>query len=71
MAPVQCAGCGLANIDGNGGSKCYALGRVIDAKELRQRWACHYYLPVIEEDGRPLTPFQHYLLKQDEIDRKK
>jgi len=71
MSPVQCAGCGLAVKEEIGGRRCYGLRRSISEKEMSQYWLCHYYLPIITEDGQPLTPFEHFLLKQDEIDRKK
>jgi len=38
--------------------------------DRNQYWSCYYYLPVIVED-KPLTAFEHLLLKQAEIDRKK
>lgn len=71
MSPVQCFGCGLVSQEAIGGNRCYALKRDINNDDLNQKWYCHYYLPVIIESDKPLTAFEHFLLKQDEINRKK
>ncbi len=71
MSPVQCPGCGLITKDETGRKRCYALKKSTIDDELSQHWFCHYYLPIIVEDGQPLTPFQHFLIKQTEIDGKR
>jgi hypothetical protein len=71
MSPVQCFECGLAGQDEIGGKRCYALKRIVSNNDRNQYWSCHYYLPVITEGDKPLTAFEHLLLKQAEIDRKK
>ncbi|PKM46361.1 MAG: hypothetical protein CVV03_05410 [Firmicutes bacterium HGW-Firmicutes-8] len=70
MSPVQCFGCGLVAQDEIGGKRCLALKRIVGNNDRNQYWSCYYYLPVIVED-KPLTAFEHLLLKQAEIDRKK
>lgn len=70
MSPMQCSSCGLVDHE-KGKMRCYAFHRPITDKELEQDWPCHYYLPQILEDGELLTAYQHFLLKRDEIDRKK
>ncbi len=71
MSPVQCFDCGLADGDEGGMKSCYVLKRSISSDDRKQYWSCHYYLPVIMEGDEPLTAFEHFLLKQAEIDRKK
>ena len=71
MSPAQCFGCGLVGQDEQGRKRCYALKRSVSNNDRNEFWLCHYYLPVIIEGDKPLTAFEHLLLKQAEIDRKK
>ncbi|SHJ83337.1 hypothetical protein [Desulfofundulus thermosubterraneus] len=50
---------------------CYATKRLIPAEQQLHGWQCLYYMQRIIEDGKPLSPEQHYLLKQAELDNKK
>ena len=70
MSPVQCASCGLV-VRERSNRCCYGFHRPITDKEMEQDWPCYYYLPEIQENGEPLTAHQHFLIKRDEIDRKK
>lgn len=63
-----CADCGLCFVNG-GGTRCYLTGRPVDIK--KDQWHCHFHCEIIKEDGKPISPEQHYLIKKSEIERLK
>lgn len=71
MSNQDCLKCGLIDEDHQGGKMCLAFKRNLKSKDLSRSWECYYYISIIKENGEQLTPFEHYLLKLDEIEKKK
>lgn len=73
MSNQKCLECGLIEQDQEhqGKKQCLALKRNLNPDDLNRGWDCYYYISIIKEDGEPLTPFEHYLIKLDEIEKKK
>ncbi len=63
----DCGACGLAMVCTDG-MKCYLSGRAVSPDRF---WQCHFFSKKIMEDGQPLTPEQHYLIKKSELNRLK
>ena len=71
MSSQQCSECGLIDQDRQGDKQCLVLKRNLKPEDLNRSWDCYYYISIIKENGEQLTPFEHYLLKLDEIEKKK
>ena len=71
MSSAQCFECGLIDGDYLNNNQCLALKRNLKSEDLNRSWECYYYISIIKENGERLTPFEHYLLKLDEIEQKK
>ncbi|MCL5057124.1 MAG: hypothetical protein M1130_03835 [Actinobacteria bacterium] len=63
----QCAFCGLS-FKKEKKLTCYLSGRTVTEGP---GWNCHFFKEIIVEDGFPLTPHQHYIIKKSELDRLK
>lgn len=70
MSPTHCLECGLLDEGPEGRKQCYVSKKSFQ-EELSKHWECNYFFPAIIEDGKSLSPAEHYLLRKDEIDRKK
>lgn len=65
----NCSDCGLAVPDAIG-TRCFLTGRTVPKNEVEQ-WDCHFFSKTIVEDGMPLSPEQHYLIRRSELDGQK
>lgn len=50
---------------------CHAAKKAMPPEKQPHDWECLYYQSKIYEDGQLLTPEQHYLIRKNELDRKK
>ncbi|MCL6561156.1 MAG: hypothetical protein K6U74_20690, partial [Firmicutes bacterium] len=51
--------------------RCQVTKKLVPPDKQLHDWQCLYYIKPIFEDGHPLSPEQHYLIKQAELDNKK
>lgn len=63
-----CSGCGLAERRVEG-IYCAARKKVLGGET--EAGECFYFMPPVVEEGKPLSPQEHLLLKENEILRKK
>ena len=67
----SCLDCGLsAALTDSRYIKCYIFKRDVDVT-IPRNWGCLYFCKRIIESGDLLTPFEHYLIRNDEIERAK
>ena len=59
-----CENCGLGTKEDNGQISCFKYRKLNDAKEEQH---CTYYKEIICEEGEPLSPLQHLLLREEEL----
>ena len=71
--PQDCRKCGLGvPVAGEPHIvRCHVTQKFVPPEKQLHDWQCLYFVEPIFEDGRLLTPEQHYLLKQNELDKKK
>lgn len=60
-----CENCGLGVRENNGLISCFKYKTSNNPKEDKQ--GCVYYYEIIIEEGEPLLPLQHLLLKEEEL----
>lgn len=65
----SCRNCGLGTKENNGLISCFKDKTLKQPEEDKE--GCLYYIETISEEGEPLTPFQHLLLKEDELKERK
>lgn len=65
----NCSECGLA-MSGAAGTRCYLTNGPVPEKP-GEHWDCHFFSKTIVEDGLPLSPEQHYLIRRSELDGQK
>lgn len=65
---ADCAGCGL--YAANEG-QCLWFNKKLSEKEVAAGGDCLYFTGIIYEDGQPLSPYQHFLFKQQDVNSKK
>jgi len=65
----NCSNCGIAIKHDGDSVECFKFGKknssIVDAE------VCDYHTGVIYEDGEAMTPFQHLLLKEQELKSRK
>ncbi len=64
----SCENCGLFAASGK---ECYWLKKKLTQEEIAASHDCSYFIKIAYEDGVPLTPHQHSLYKQQDLDSKK
>ncbi|MDD4675014.1 MAG: hypothetical protein PHX31_05125 [Syntrophaceticus schinkii] len=65
---VGCKKCGLYDAQQQ---ECYWFRKRLTSDEVAMSNNCSYFIEIIYEDGEPLTPYQHTLLKMDDLASKK
>jgi hypothetical protein len=63
-----CENCGLFVAPAK---SCYWLKKKLTQEEMTASNDCNYFIEIAYEDGVPLTPHQHMLFKQQDLDYKK
>lgn len=66
----SCTSCGLGvgnSVDG--ANKCFKYATVSNANDNKEN--CLYYIDIVFEDGEPIPPLQHLLLKEEELKARK
>jgi hypothetical protein len=59
-----CENCGLGTKEDNGQISCFKYRTLHDAKEEQH---CTYFKEIIFEEGEPLSPLQHLLLREEDL----
>lgn len=62
--PIDCARCGIAKRE-NDRLRCIKYHYLMKPSETERE--CSYFTPFIEEDGELLSPEQHLMLKEVEM----
>lgn len=66
----SCTSCGLGVENrADGTVKCFKNATVSDANDNKE--SCLYYIDTVFEDGEPIPPLQHLLLKEEELKARK
>jgi hypothetical protein len=65
----SCGNCGLGAKHNNGLIGCFKYKTLNNSQE--DKASCLYYIETMVEDGEPLSPFQHLLLKEEELKGRK
>jgi hypothetical protein len=65
----SCENCGLCMKENNDLLSCIKYETLHNSKEDKE--SCLYYIETIIEDGEPLLPMQHLLLKEQELKSRK
>ena len=63
-----CVSCGLFTAFAK---ECYWLKKKLTQEEMADSNDCNYFIESAYEDGFPLSPHQHMLFKQQDLDCKK
>lgn len=63
-----CKQCGLYDVQQQ---ECCWFRKRLTSEEIALSGNCIYFTEIVYEDGEPLTPFQHVLLKKGDLDSKK
>ncbi len=66
---ANCSKCGLVVLSSTG-IRCYLTDRPVP-QSSGASWDCYLFSKIIVEDGLPLSPEQHYLIRKSELDGKK
>lgn len=61
----SCDNCGLGTKENKSFESCYKYKTLNDPQEDKE--GCLYYIAIVCEDGEPLLPLQHLLLKEEEL----
>lgn len=64
-----CGNCGLGTKDENGLISCFKYKTLHNTQD--DKASCIYYIETVIEDGEPLPPLQHLLLKEQELKQHK
>jgi hypothetical protein len=65
---ADCTKCGLF-VTGEG--KCLWYKKQLSEREVAAGDDCLYFTGIIYEDGEPLSPHQHIMFKQQDVNSKK
>ncbi len=60
-----CENCGLGIKENTGFVNCFKYKTSTNPQEDKQ--GCRYYIEIIIEEGEPLLPIQHLLLREEEL----
>lgn len=60
---ARCADCGLRTDAASGEHTCFLYRRPLADMGV----PCPHFIARVVEDGKPLTPFEHWLLKEAEL----
>jgi hypothetical protein len=63
-----CESCGLFVASAK---ECYWFKKKLTPEEIASSNDCNYFIEIIYEDGVPLTPHQHILFRQQDLECKK
>ncbi|NPV30242.1 MAG: hypothetical protein HPY58_11815 [Firmicutes bacterium] len=64
----RCLKCGLFSTLN---SECFWFKKKFSRQDLAASGECPYFTEILYEDGVPLTPYQHFLLKKQDLESKK
>ena len=65
----SCENCGLGTKENIGLVSCFKYKTLNNPQEDKE--GCIYYIVTMSEEGEPLLPLQHLLLKEDELKARK
>ena len=65
----SCMNCGLGTKENSEFIGCYKYKTLNNPLEDKE--GCLYFIETRSEEGDPFTPFQHLLLKEDELKERK
>ncbi len=64
----KCVQCGLFSPMQK---ECIWFKKILTQPDIEASVDCTYFTEIMYEDGEPLTPYQHLMLKRQDIDSKK
>ena len=68
MKKVSCAECGIAKKHEDGKVRCLKFNSLLFVGGIDDTSKeCHYFTPFMEEDGELMTPEEHLMLKEVEM----